>query len=141
MATNERWQAVQQGQQLPTILLVEDDPLIQGVIEDALSEGGFKVALVSSSEDAIPLLQSEPSCGALVTDIHLAGAINGWELARMAREIHALLPVVYMTGEAAEEWPSQGVPNSILLTKPFAPAQLVTAVSQLLNANSSAPSQ
>jgi DNA-binding response OmpR family regulator len=87
----------------------------------------------------MPLLQTESSCSALVTDIHLADGINGWELARIAREIH--LPVVYMTGEAAEEWPSKGVPNSILLNKPFAPAQLVTAVSQLLNANSSAPSQ
>jgi hypothetical protein len=38
-----------------------------------------------------------------------------------------------MTGAAAEEWTSQGVPHSILLQKPFAPAQLVTAVSQLLN--------
>jgi hypothetical protein len=28
----------------------------------------------------------------------------------------------------------QGVPNSLLLAKPFAPAQLVTAISQLLNA-------
>ena len=45
-------------------------------------------------------------------------------------------PVVYMTGAAADEWASQGVPNSILLQKPFAPAQLVTAVSQLLNTGS-----
>ena len=29
--------------------------------------------------------------------------------------------------------PSKGVPNSIMLAKPFAPAQLVTAVAQLLN--------
>jgi len=43
------------------------------------------------------------------------------------------MPIVYMTGDSADEWPSKGVPNSILLTKPFAPAQLVTAVSQLLN--------
>jgi hypothetical protein len=43
------------------------------------------------------------------------------------------LPVVYITGATADEWAIQGVPNSILLTKPFAPAQLVTAVSQLLN--------
>jgi hypothetical protein len=28
---------------------------------------------------------------------------------------------------------SHGVPNSILLTKPFAPAQLITALSNLLN--------
>jgi hypothetical protein len=39
------------------------------------------------------------------------------------------LPVVYITGAAAENWAVQGVPNSILLAKPFAPAQLVTAVS------------
>jgi hypothetical protein len=38
-----------------------------------------------------------------------------------------------MTGAAAEQWTSQGVPNSLLLNKPFAPAQVVTAVSQLLN--------
>ena len=43
---------------------------------------------------------------------------------------------VYMTGAAADDWASEGVPNSILLKKPFAPAQLVTAVSQLLNAGS-----
>jgi hypothetical protein len=41
-----------------------------------------------------------------------------------------------MTGAAAEQWASHGVPNSILLTKPFAPAQLITAVSNLLNAGS-----
>jgi hypothetical protein len=39
-----------------------------------------------------------------------------------------------MTGVAADDWLAEGVPNSILLKKPFAPAQLVTAVSQLLNA-------
>jgi hypothetical protein len=42
-----------------------------------------------------------------------------------------------MTGDSAAEWASHGVPKSILLTKPFAPAQLLTAVSQLLNEGSS----
>jgi hypothetical protein len=42
--------------------------------------------------------------------------------------------VVYITAANADEWASQGVPNSILMTKPFAPAQLVTAISNLLNA-------
>ena len=42
-------------------------------------------------------------------------------------------PVIYMSGDSAEDWSSQGVPNSIMLSKPFAPAQLVTAVSQVLN--------
>jgi hypothetical protein len=39
-----------------------------------------------------------------------------------------------MTGASGDQWTSHGVPDSILLRKPFAPAQLVTVVSQLLNA-------
>jgi hypothetical protein len=38
-----------------------------------------------------------------------------------------------MSGNDAAVWASNGVSNSILLEEPFAPAQLVTAVSQLLN--------
>jgi len=59
--------------------------------------------------------------------------MNGWEVAKAAREIDPAFPVVYLTGAVAGDWPSHGVPNSILLEKPFAPAQLITAVSQLLN--------
>jgi hypothetical protein len=41
-----------------------------------------------------------------------------------------------MTGAAGGECASHGLPDSILLEKPFAPAQVVTAVSQLLNTSS-----
>ena len=71
-----------------------------------------------------------------MTDINLLGRFDGWEVARVAREIDPAFPIIYMTGAAADEYPSKGVPNSILLNKPFAPAQLLTAVSQLLNAGS-----
>jgi DNA-binding response OmpR family regulator len=58
--------------------------------------------------------------------------MDGWEVAKQAR-VNPTFPIIYMTGAAADQWSSKGVPNSILLEKPFAPAQLVTAVSQLLN--------
>lgn len=70
---------------------------------------------------------------ALVTDIVLRGRIDGWEVASRARQNDPEFPVVYMSGAAAAEWPFKGVPNSIVLSKPFAPAQLVTAVSSLVN--------
>jgi hypothetical protein len=38
-----------------------------------------------------------------------------------------------MSGQSADAWTVKGVPNSIMLAKPFAPAQLVTAISNLLN--------
>ena len=62
---------------------------------------------------------------AVVTDINLVGQLDGWEVARAARENEPAMPVIYMTGTHGEEWASKGVPNSVLLAKPFAPAQLV----------------
>jgi DNA-binding response OmpR family regulator len=120
--------------ELPVILVIEDDEAIQGIVEDALSEGGFETAIAASGEEAITLLIGKKTdYRALVTDINLLGRLDGWEVARRAREIDPAFPVVYMSGQHAEEWASKGVPNSIMLAKPFAPAQLVTAVSQLLN--------
>jgi len=119
---------------LVLILVVEDEILIQGLVDEALMEGGFESEIVASGEEAITLLQGDPTkYRALLTDIHLKGTLTGWDVAKRAREVNPEMPVVYMTGAAANEWPSHGVPNSVLLNKPFAPAQVVTAVSQLLN--------
>ncbi len=118
------------------IFVVEDEPMIQECLQLALEDAGFEVATASSGEDAVAKLDAESmALRALITDVNLArGGLTGWDVARHARELRSGLPVVYMTGAAAHEWRVHGVPNSLLLTKPFAPAQAVTAVSQMLNA-------
>jgi DNA-binding response OmpR family regulator len=119
---------------VPVILVIEDEEAIQSLVEDALTEGGFEPAIAASGEEAVTLLKGRTdNYRALVTDISLRGRIDGWEVARQAREIDPQFPVVYMSGASADDWASKGVPNSIMLSKPFAPAQLVTAVSNLLN--------
>ena len=129
--TFRRWEEVAD---FPIVLIVEDDASIQSIVEDALEEGGFETAIAPSAEEAVTLLKGKVmNYRALVTDINLRGRMTGWEVAKQAREIDPAFPIVYMTGAAADDWASHGVPNSILLVKPFAPAQLVTAVSQLLN--------
>ena len=120
---------------LLVIMVVEDDQQIQSLVEEALSDGGFEAAIAGSGEEAVTLLRGNRShYRALVTDINLLGTMDGWEVARQAREIDPAFPVVYMTGAAADQWASHGVPNSVLLCKPFAPVQLVTAIANLLNA-------
>jgi len=122
-------------QDLPLILVIEDDYFIQSMVEETLLEGGFEAAIAASGEEAVTLLQgNRGKYRALVTDINLMGKLDGWEVARQARKIEPGFPVVYISGASAEHWTSHGVPESILLTKPFASAQLLTAVSQLLNA-------
>ena len=115
------------------VLVIEDDHLIQTMVEEALADGGFELAITASGEEAITLLRDGSQYRAVVTDINLTGRLDGWEVARAARKTDPTMPVIYMTGTHGEEWASMGVPNSVILAKPFAPAQLVTAISNLLN--------
>jgi CheY-like chemotaxis protein len=122
---------------LVLIFVVEDEPLILDMLEAPLRDGGYDIAMAISGDEAIAMLESEtPACQALITDVNLGpGQPSGWDVARRARELNPTLPVVYMTGDSGQDWAANGVPNSILITKPFAPAQALTAVSQLLNAS------
>jgi DNA-binding response OmpR family regulator len=116
------------------VFVVEDENLILEVIEEALSEGGYKVISTGSGEDALTKLDAEGvTFAALVTDINLSGALTGWDVARRARELNDTLPVLYVSGSDGHDWASKGVPNSLMLAKPFAVAQIVTAVSQMIN--------
>jgi CheY-like chemotaxis protein len=57
------------------------------------------LAITPSGEEAITLLQDDKSqFRAVVTDINLLGKLDGWEVARAARETDPKMPVIYMTG-------------------------------------------
>lgn len=119
------------------IMVVEDEVMIQEFAREALMDGGFEADISQSGEEALSRFREDRfRYRALRTDIGIGTGLNGWGLARKIREVDPAFPVVYMTGGHAEEWKSQGVPNSILLEKPFVPAQLVTAISRLLNTGS-----
>jgi CheY-like chemotaxis protein len=116
------------------VLVVEDEPIIRELVEDILQEGGYVVALAGSGDEAIAMLEAEAEhYRALISDIYLGQGASGWDVARRARELNDDLPVVYISGGNTHEWASKGVPNSVIVTKPFAPVQIATAVSQLLN--------
>ncbi len=123
------------------ILVADDDPTILGMLRDALEDGSFAVTTAAPAEDAVEQLErGEPLIRALVTDVDFRGSeLTGWDVARRGRELVPGLPIVYMTGASANEWSANGVPGSVLLTKPFAGAQVVTAIAGLLNAASSNP--
>jgi DNA-binding response OmpR family regulator len=124
---------------MPIILVVEDEELLQSFVADALHDGGFESVVASSGEEAVTLLKADNGqYRALVTDIDLKGKMNGWDVAQHAREIHPEFPIVYTSGAAAADWTSKGVPNSVMLPKPFAPAQLLTALANLLNSGTPA---
>ena len=92
------------NQNVPVILVIEDDDGIQTVVEVALGDAGFEPAIAASGEEAVTLLKGmKIAYRALVADIGLRGKIDGWEVARQARQIDPEFPVVYMSGASAAD--------------------------------------
>ena len=117
----------------PKILLLVDEALIRHDLKEALVEAGFDVTEAGSGGEALSEFEAGASrISGLITDINLGNESDGWEIARRGRELIPDLPVVYISGHGSAEWPSKGVPNSLIVSKPFAPAQLITAISTLL---------
>lgn len=118
----------------PALLLVEDEGLIAIALEEELAGAGFSVVVAHNGELALTELRANAErFRAVITDIRLGAGPDGWMVAHAARELSATMPVIYISGDNAVNWAANGVPESVMIPKPFAPAQLVTAVSTLIN--------
>src|SRR6267378_2586300 len=92
-------------EELPVILVVEDEYPLQGVVEEALIDGGFEADILSSGEEALTLFKGRTkNYKALVTDVNLKGRMSGWDVARQIQEIDPAFPIIYMSGAAADQW-------------------------------------
>lgn len=112
---------------------MEDEEPIVELLTETLSDGGFEVMIATSGEQAAELIATADDLQAVITDIRFGSGPDGWEIARLARYRCPDLPVIYMSGDSAHDWTEKGVPKSIMIQKPFAPAQVVTGVATLLN--------
>ena len=80
------------------VLVVEDEMLIRELACEDLADAGPQVASAGSGDEALAILQADPSFGVLFTDIHMPGEIDGWELARLARELVPGIKAIFATG-------------------------------------------
>ncbi len=121
----------------PLVLYVEDEALILEMGVVALEEAGFQVTARSTGPEGMAELNTRGAeLKAVITDIDLPGGVSGWDIAKHARELWPDMPIIYVTGGSSNDWPSMGVPGSIIVIKPYAAAQLVVAVSTVLLGNS-----
>ena len=90
------------GQSKPlraTALIVEDDPMQREMICVLLEESDYNVIQCESAEAAEVVIDKVGGClSFLMTDVNLAGRMNGVELAHIAKERNPLLDVVVTSG-------------------------------------------
>ena len=115
-----------------TIIVLEDDAVLRGLIAEVLTEASFPVKEAATRQLAEAALEAAEGRAILVADRSIdAGGPNGFQLAADALEKYADLRVVYISGtHIAVRRRTLGARERALL-KPFAMSQLLTAVREL----------
>ena len=118
----------------PTILVVEDEPAIQDLIEVNLQMGGYRVLSCGNAEDALKGIQHELPDLALL-DWMLPG-MSGVELARRLRSDSRTksLPIILLTAKGEEADKLKGLESGAddYLTKPFSVKELEARIKAVL---------
>lgn len=114
----------------PTVLVVEDEPVILEIITSLLQEEQYKVLQAPNGQAALALLEDDRP-DLIISDIRMPG-MDGFELCERVRTNpdFVQLPFIFLTGrdERADMRRGMGLGADDYLTKPFDPDDLLTAV-------------
>ncbi|KPB70980.1 response regulator [Pseudomonas cannabina] len=117
-----------------TILVVDDEPAVRLLIAELLEDLGHVVLQAEKGSDALAILQSKAAIDLLITDVGLPGGMNGRQVADAARDVRPDLKVLFVTGYAENAVLAHDTlePGMHVLPKPFAIAELISRVTELL---------
>jgi DNA-binding NtrC family response regulator len=87
-------------EQRPLVLLTEEDSRVRKDIARYLGDEGFAVVEASDSREALGILKGGKPVRALVTDAHVPGDVDGFELAAAAAKQQPGLAVVLISGHS-----------------------------------------
>jgi PAS domain S-box-containing protein len=103
-----------------TVLVVEDEPVVRGVITEMLHDQGYRVLEATDGPSGLRMLRLNQRIDLLVTDVGLPG-MNGRQLADQARETRPGLKILFITGYAENVAIAKDFlqPGMEMITKPF----------------------
>lgn len=118
-----------------SVLLVEDDPDLQQLLEFTFENKGFDVAVADDGADALDYLEGADSLpDVIVLDI-LMPVIDGMEFLRRRAQDDTLasIPTVILTGLDDEDTLAEAYELGAddYVTKPFSPNALITRINHL----------
>ncbi|WP_066800019.1 hybrid sensor histidine kinase/response regulator [Sphingomonas soli] len=115
------------------VLVVEDEPVVRGLIVETLSELGYRAIEAGDGPKGVEILRSKKRIDLLITDIGLPG-LNGRQVADAGRAVRPELKVLFMTGYAENAALASGFlePGMTMITKPFAMEALATRIRTII---------
>ena len=118
----------------PTILVVDDDPVVRGIIRDVLQSDGYSVLDARFNSEALVVLrQYQGPIHLMIADVMMPG-INGRELAEMLAPSRPTMKVIYVSGYPEEVVREKLNPPEMMtfLQKPFRADNLLRKVRETL---------
>jgi two-component system, response regulator PdtaR len=109
--------------EMPTVLVVDDEPLIRLYACGVLEEAGYPTKEAGDAEEAMRIL-ADGRITILIADIEMPGSMGGLALARRVRETWPHIAVIVASGQRLplpDELPEQ----SEFLAKPFSRERLL----------------
>jgi CheY-like chemotaxis protein len=110
----------------PTVLVVEDEPLIRFWISDELRRAGFAVTEAADADEALRVLSSPLPVHVVLTDINMPGELDGAGLVEWLRHERPEMKIIV---ETALPQPHKA---DALLIKPLRSSEMTGAVQRLL---------
>jgi CheY-like chemotaxis protein len=123
-----------------TVLVVEDEPAVRGMIVRTLREAGFEVLEAGNAADGLAAArQAAGELVCVVTDVVMPD-LDGRSLAEQLSRFTSV-PVLFMSGYTDADVTLRGLLQDGLpfLQKPFPPSRLIRALQQLLTAPTAFP--
>jgi PAS domain S-box-containing protein len=117
-----------------TVLVVEDEPVVRGVILEMLHDQGYRTLEAVDGPSGLRILRRDQRIDLLVTDVGLPG-MNGRQLADQARETRPDLKILFITGYAESVAISDGFlqPGMEMITKPFELDNLARRIREMVS--------
>lgn len=116
-----------------SVLVVEDEALIRMDIADQLEREGFFVFEAANADQAIVVLNAEPSVRIMFTDIDMPGSMDGLKLAAAVRKRFPPVQIIVTSGHRMVEI-NEMPDGSVFFGKPYQHAAVIASMRQLLTA-------
>ena len=122
------------GEWTGTVLVVEDEPVVAGLVKQALESEGYQVLVARNGAAALRLFRKGgDEVDLILTDVYMP-VMNGPELVTRVQENRPELPVLFMSGYTDDVLERTGIDESDipLVHKPFEIAKIARVIRERL---------
>jgi len=114
------------------VLVIEDEAVIALDVAKIVRDAGHQVVGIAATENAAVELAQKHTPDLVIADIQLKGHDNGMAAVRQILKSLSV-PIIFVTGFPERLLTGEGIEPAFVITKPFDPDLLKTAMAQALN--------